>query len=61
MTALVQNFVFSPLSGLWSALDRYTQIAGYSRAAAELARAGYQEESKKCMMEIKKIQNSNNT
>ena len=60
MTTLVQNFVFSPLSGLWSALDRYTQIAGYSRAAAELARAGYQEESKKCMMEIKRIQNLDN-
>jgi len=56
MTALVQNYVFSPLSGLWHALDRYTQIAGYSRAAAELARAGYHEESKRCMMEIKKVQ-----
>ena len=56
MTALVQNYVFSPLSGLWHALDRYTQIAGYSRAAAELARAGYQEESKRCMMQIKRIQ-----
>ena len=56
MTALVQNFVFSPLSGLWSAIDRSTQVIGYSRAAAELARAGYHEESKKCMMEIKRIQ-----
>lgn len=56
MTTLVQNFVFSPLSGFWSAIERYTQIAGYSRAAAELARAGYIEESKKCMMQIKRIQ-----
>ena len=55
MTALVQNYVFSPLSGFWSAIDRYTKIAGYSRAAAELARAGYHEESKRCMMEIKKV------
>ena len=57
MTALVANYVFSPLSGLWSSLDRLTQIVGYSRAAAELARMGLHEESKKCMMEIQKLHN----
>lgn len=56
MTALVANYVFSPLSGLWSSLDRYTQIIGYSRAAAELARMGMIEESKRCMMEIRELQ-----
>ena len=55
MTTLVANYVFSPLSGLWSSLDRYTQMMGYSRAAAELARMGMIEESKACMMEIKKL------
>ncbi len=55
MTTAVLTSFFSPLSGLWSQVDRYTQIAGYSRAAAELARAGYQEESKRCMMELRKL------
>ena len=57
MTALVANYVFSPLSGLWSSLDRYSQMIGYSRAAAELARMGLIEESKRCMMEIRELQN----
>ena len=57
MTALVANYVFSPLSGLWSSLDRFTQTVGYSRAAAELARMGMIEESKRCMMEIGRLQN----
>lgn len=57
MTALVENYVFSPLSGLWSALDHWVQVVGYSRAAAELAKLGYHEESKHCMMEIGKLQN----
>ena len=56
MTALVANYVFSPLSGLWSSLDRYTPMIGYSRAAAELARMGMIEESKRCMMEIRELQ-----
>ena len=58
MTALVANYVFSPLSGLWSSLDRYTQMVGYSRAAAELARMGLYEEAKKCMLEIGELQNN---
>ena len=57
MTALVANYVFSPLSGLWSSFDRFTQLIGYSRAAAELARMGMIEESKRCMMEIGRLQN----
>lgn len=55
MTTLVANYVFSPLSGLWSSLDRYTQMMGYSRAASELARMGMHEEAKACMMEVKKL------
>jgi hypothetical protein len=55
MTTLVANYVFSPLSGLWSSLDRYTQMMGYSRAASELARMGMHKEAKACMMEIKKL------
>ena len=58
MTTSVANYVFSPLSGLWSSFDRFTQTIGYSRAAAELARMGLVEESKRCMMEIKKLQDN---
>ena len=57
MTTMVANHFFSPLSGLWSSIDRWSQVVGYSRAASELARQGLYEESKACMMEIKKLQN----
>ena len=56
MATLLSNYIFSPLSGLWSALDQFTRVAGYSRAAAELARLGYHEESKRCMMRLQEIQ-----
>ena len=55
MTTAVMSTMFSPLSGLWSSLDRTIQVVGYSRAAAELAKLGYHEESKACMMEIAKL------
>jgi len=55
MTALVSNYFFSPLSGLWSSIERTMMIAGYSRAAAELSRQGYHEEAKKVMLELSKI------
>ena len=51
----VMSCIFSPLSGLWSSLERTTMLIGYTRAAAELTRLGYHEESKRCMMEIKKL------
>ena len=57
MTTLVANYVFSPLSGLWSSLDHFTQVIGYSRAATELARMGMIKESKRCTMEIGRLQN----
>ena len=55
MTALTRNYVFVPLSGLWSSLDRSLTIIGYSRAAGELARMGLHEEAKSCMMEVAKL------
>ena len=55
MTTLAANYVFSPLSGLWSSFDRFIQVVGYSRAAVELARLGYQEEAKACMMEVARL------
>jgi hypothetical protein len=57
MTALVSNYVFSPLSGLWRGIERSMMIAGYSRAASELARQGYHEEAKKTMLELTKLRN----
>jgi len=58
MTALVNNYVFSPLSGLWSSIERTMMIAGYSRAAAELTRQGYHEEAKRTMLELSKLHRS---
>ena len=55
MTTLVSNYVFSPLSGLWSSIERTMMIAGYSRAAAELSRQGYHEEAKRTMIELTKL------
>ena len=57
MTTLVSNYVFSPLSGLWRGIERTMMIAGYSRAASELARQGYHEEAKKTMLELTKLRN----
>jgi len=57
MTALVTNYIFSPLSGLWSSFDRFTQTIGYSRAAAELARLGYHEEAKRCILQVQEMRN----
>jgi hypothetical protein len=55
MTALVMNNIVSPLSNFWSGMFRTFEIMGYARAASELARLGYYEESKNCMMQIKNI------
>lgn len=55
MTALVMNNIVSPLSTFWSGMYRTFEIMGYSRAASELARMGLYEESKNCMMQIKKL------
>ena len=57
MTALVSNYVFSPLSGLWRGIERSMMIAGYSRAASELARQGFHEEAKRTMLELTKLRN----
>jgi len=55
MATSIASTIFSPLSGFWSAFERFSLAMGYSRAAAELARMGYYEESKKCMMEMQKL------
>ena len=45
----------NPLPKFFRAVNRTFEIAGYSRAAAELARLGYYEEAKNCMMQIKTL------
>jgi hypothetical protein len=59
MSTLVMNYTVNPvLSGLkkfYRGLVHSQMIIGYSRAASELARQGYHEESKKVMMELTKL------
>ena len=55
MTTATMSYVFSPLSGLWSSLERALIVVSHSRAAAELTRMGYHEEAKRCMKEISKL------
>lgn len=59
MTTLVMNYTVNPIWNLLRRIGRgiiHTQmILGYSRAASELARQGYHEESKKVMMELAKL------
>lgn len=61
MTTLVMNYTVNPilriLKSIYKTFSEMTEVAGYSRAAAELARLGYYEESKQCMMMIKTIKN----
>lgn len=55
MTAMAMNYVVNPFSNFGRGLMRTFEIAGYARAASELARLGYHEEAKNCMMQIKKL------
>lgn len=61
MTTLVINYTVNPvLAGLkkiYRGLVHTQMVLGYSRAASELARQGYHEESKKVMMELTKLRN----
>jgi len=57
MTAAVMKYTFAPLQGFWSGLSTTFEIIGYSRAASELARHGYYEEAKNCMMQVKNLRN----
>lgn len=58
MTEAVINYVANPFSNFFKGLNTTFEILGYSRAAAELARLGYQEEAKNCMMQIAKLKES---
>jgi len=59
MTTLVMNYTVNPIWNLLRKLGRgmiHTQmVMGYSRAAAELARQGYYEESKQVMERLTEL------
>ena len=55
MATLAMNYVVNPFSNFWKAFMKWTEVAGYSRAAAHLASLGYYDEAKACMMQIAKL------
>jgi len=57
MTAAVMNTIVNPILGIGKGFMTFVEIAGYARAATELARHGYYEEAKNCMMQVKRLRN----
>lgn len=55
MTTLVMNAIVNPFKGFGRVFWNFCEVAGYARAASELARLGYNEEAKSCMMQVKKL------
>jgi soluble cytochrome b562 len=55
MTTLVMNNIVNPFRGFGRGFYNFCEVVGYSRAAAELARQGYMEEAKACMMQVKRL------
>jgi hypothetical protein len=55
MTDIAMNYVVNPLHGFWKGVQRFVEVAGYARAAAELSRMGLHKEAKACMMQIQKL------
>ena len=55
MTALVQNYIANPFTGFARGFWNFCEVAGYARAASELARQGLHKEAKACMMQVAKL------
>ena len=59
MTTAVMNYTVNPiwkfLKSIGSSIHYALEVQGYARAAAELARQGYYEESKELMMKLKEL------
>ena len=55
MTTIVMNTIVNPLADLKRGIWNFCEVAGYARAAAELARLGYHNEAKACMMQVKNL------
>jgi len=45
----------SKLQKLWTGFLKWTEVIGYSRAAAHLASQGYYKEAKHCMEQLAKL------
>lgn len=58
MATLVMNSIVNPFRGFGKGFWNFCEVAGYARAASELARLGLHDEAKNCMMQIKKIKAS---
>lgn len=48
-------FKTNVFSTFWKGFERFFLAVGYARAAAELSRQGYYDESRKLMMELTEI------
>jgi hypothetical protein len=57
MTALTMNYVVKPFNGFWKGFMAWTEVVGYSRAAAYFASQGQYDLAKNCMMQIAKLKN----
>jgi hypothetical protein len=55
MTALTMNYVVKPFSGFWKSFLTWTEVVGYSRAAAHFASQGQYDLAKNCMMQVAKL------
>ena len=55
MTTLVMNTIVNPFKGFGRGFWNFCEVAGYARAASELARLGYVEEAKACMLQVSKL------
>mgnify|MGYP003331625193 FL=1 len=57
MAEAIMKYTFAPLQGFWAGFYNFCEIAGYARSASELARHGYYEEAKNCMMQVSRLRN----
>lgn len=55
MATLVMNTLVNPFRGFGKGFWNFCEVAGYARAASELARLGYYEEAKSCMMQVAEL------
>jgi len=55
MSTLVMNTIVNPFRGFGRGFWNFCEVAGYARAASELARLGLHEEAKNCMMQIQRL------
>ena len=55
MATMVLHYAVNPLLDIWTKLDTFFKIVGYSRACGELRRLGYHSEADFCLKQIKEL------